>query len=122
MDTALADALPFRTPSPVISDSESEEVAVPATAILATGTRLADLPTRMDTRTEHVTMRMRPARTEVVMFDGKEVTEFLDEYNRQANNAGLNDRQKVCILPDYCDNVRRSFVKMMQPYVNQDWL
>jgi hypothetical protein len=121
MDTALADALPFRTPPPVISDSESEEVAVPATAIPATGTRPADPPTRMDTRTEHVTMRMRPARTEAAMFDGKEVTEFLDEYNRQANNAGLNDRQKVCILPDYCDNVRRSFVKMMQPYVNQDW-
>jgi hypothetical protein len=134
MDTVLADILPFtatsptndfRSPPPVISDSEDEGVIAPATATPVTSTRPVETPIeppiRMDTRAEHVTMRMRPARTEAVMFDGREVTEFLDEYNRQANNALLTDRQKVCILPDYCDNVRRSFVKMMQPYVNQDW-
>jgi hypothetical protein len=74
----------------------------------------------MDTRTKHMTIRMRPTRTKAAIFDRKEVTEFLDEYNQQANNAELNNRQKVYILPNYCDNIRRSFVKIIQPYVNQD--
>jgi hypothetical protein len=33
---------------------------------------------------------MRLARQEAALFDGKKVTEFLDEYNRQANNALLS--------------------------------
>jgi hypothetical protein len=37
-------------------------------------------------------MRMRPTRTEAVIFNRKEVTEFLDKYNRQANNVLLTNR------------------------------
>jgi hypothetical protein len=86
----------FRSPPLVISNSEDEGVIAPATATLVTSTRPVEtpieLPIRMDTWAEHVTMRMRPARTEAVMFDRREVTEFLDKYNRQANNALLTDR------------------------------
>ncbi|KAF1938662.1 hypothetical protein EJ02DRAFT_425472, partial [Clathrospora elynae] len=47
------------------------------------------------------------------IFDGKEVTEFLDEYNRKANNAQLSSEQKVLVLPDFCDAPRRAFMKRL---------
>ncbi|KAF1944175.1 hypothetical protein EJ02DRAFT_482425 [Clathrospora elynae] len=54
-------------------------------------------------------------------FDGKEVTEFLDEYNRKANNAQLSSEQKVLVLPDFCDAPRRAFMKRLKSYVNVNW-
>jgi hypothetical protein len=129
IDQVLAEALPhfstqptndFREQPPVISDSDSEVMVPMDTATGSTETQ-ADTLHRVEARTEQVTMRMRPARADAVMFDGKEVTEFLDEYNRQADNALLNDRQKVSILPDYCDNIRRSFIKKMRAYGKYDW-
>jgi hypothetical protein len=66
-------------------------------------------------------MKMRPARADALLFDGKEITEFLDEYNRQADNAGLTSVQKLHLLPDYCDSTRRTFVKKMKSYVDVKW-
>jgi hypothetical protein len=60
---------------------------------------------------------MRLAYQKAALFDSKEVTEFLDEYNRQADNALLSSQQKVCILLDYCDTVRRTFIKKMRSYL-----
>jgi hypothetical protein len=65
-------------------------------------------------------VRMRPARQEAALFNGKKVTEFLDEYNRQANNALLSSQQKVRILPDYCDTVQRTFIKKIRSYLQQN--
>jgi hypothetical protein len=62
----------FCSPPRVISDSKDEEDL------------LVEPPARIETietRAKYVTMRMRPARTEAVMFNRKEVIEFLDKYN-----------------------------------------
>jgi hypothetical protein len=67
------------------------------------------------------TMKMKAPRTEAQVFDGTEITEFLDEYNRQTTNAGFSNKQKLLLLPDYCDNVRRSFVKKMRAYTTLNW-
>ncbi|KAF1936367.1 hypothetical protein EJ02DRAFT_470486 [Clathrospora elynae] len=56
------------------------------------------------------------------IFDGKEVTEFLDKYNRKANNAQLTAEQKVLVLPDFCNAPRRAFMKWLKSYVNVDWV
>ncbi|KAF1940613.1 hypothetical protein EJ02DRAFT_226730 [Clathrospora elynae] len=56
------------------------------------------------------------------IFNGKEVTEFLDEYNRKANNAQLTAEQKVLVLPDFCDAPQRAFMKRLKSYVNVDWV
>jgi hypothetical protein len=90
----LVDILLFTATSPtnnfcslslVISNSEDEGVIALVTATLVTSIRPVEipikLPIRIDTRAEHVTMRMRPACTKVVMFNRREVIEFLDEYN-----------------------------------------
>jgi hypothetical protein len=76
------------------------------------------------TRTDRIykaPIRMRPSKADMEPFDGKEVTEFLDEYNRQANNSLLTESQKVHLLPDYVDHVRRSFIKKMRAYTAVDW-
>jgi hypothetical protein len=70
--------------------------------------------------------RRRPAAMpmraqEVDVFTGLEVTEFLDEYNRRTDNAYFSTRTKVLVLPDYCDKIRRTFIKKLRSYVNVDW-
>jgi hypothetical protein len=57
---------------------------------------------------------------EIELFSGLKVTKFLDEYNRQTDNACLNTRAKVLVLPDYCDKIRRTFIKKLKSYVNVD--
>jgi hypothetical protein len=75
------------------------------------------------TRTDQIykaPIRMRPSKADMELFDGKEVTKFLDEYNQQANNSLLTKSQKVHLLPDYVDHVRRSFIKKMRAYTAVD--
>ena len=55
-------------------------------------------------------------------FDGKEVTEFLDDYDRMTDNAGLSDDLKVRVLPDYCEEHCRRFVKRLKPYAIGNWI
>lgn len=58
---------------------------------------------------------MRPGKTDF-QFQGREVTEFLDDYNRQAENGGLGEVDRLKILLDFCDAVCRTFVKKLRPY------
>jgi hypothetical protein len=78
--------LTYWNPSAVLSDSE--ELDMPETK----DTMEEELKTM--TRTDRIykaPIRMRPSKADMEPFDGKEVTEFLDEYNRQANNSLLTE-------------------------------
>jgi hypothetical protein len=55
-------------------------------------------------------------------FDGKEVTEFLDDYDRMTDNARLSDDLKVRVLLDYCEEHCRCFVKQLKPYAIGNWI
>ncbi|KAF1939357.1 hypothetical protein EJ02DRAFT_497236 [Clathrospora elynae] len=73
----------------------------------------------MGSRTGTAVMPMRVRNGDI--FDRKEVTEFLDEYNRKANNAQLSSEQKVLVLPDFCNAPQRAFMKRLKSYVNEHW-
>ena len=71
--------------------------------------------------TARVLIPMRPGRSDF-QFLGKEVTEFLDDFNRQAENGGFDEKQRLRVLPDFCDPVCRTFLKKMKPYQDGDWV
>jgi hypothetical protein len=57
-------------------------------------------------------------------FDGKDVTEFLEDFNRQTDNSGLSDQQKVMVLPDYLDDPDRSLMRILKRlpgYGTKNW-
>jgi hypothetical protein len=55
---------------------------------------------------------------EVNVFTGLKVTKFLDEYNRQIDNAYFSTRTKVLILLDYYNKICCTFIKKLRSYVN----
>jgi hypothetical protein len=116
--------LPDNPSEPVVKEdflTEEEADLIEQAAARIAAKRMRDVSPVTIKWKEQAVVRMRPARQEAALFDGKEVTEFLDEYNRQADNALLSSQQKVRILPDYCDTVRRTFIKKMRSYLRQDW-
>ena len=58
---------------------------------------------------------MQP-RTIKLFFSSKEITKFLDNYNCITTNSMLADKQKVCYLPNFCNNSCCCFVKQLKPY------
>lgn len=96
-------AVPFHAQADTPNDSHSDGLSVtPA------GTRKVIVPMR--------------SRAIELVFNGKEVTEFLDDYDRMADNGGLSDIQKIRVLPDYCEEHCRRFVKRLKPYGEGDWI
>jgi hypothetical protein len=57
-----------------------------------------------------------------LVFDGKEVTEFLDDYDCMTDNAGLTDDLKIKVLPDFCEEHCCCFVKRLKPYAMGNWI
>jgi hypothetical protein len=51
-----------------------------------------------------------------LVFNRKEVTEFLDNYNRITDNASLTNNLKIKVLPNFCKEHCRRFVKQLKPY------
>lgn len=73
--------------------------------------------------TNNVVSMVRP-RHAALVFTGKDVTEFLEDYDRQADNGGLSDEMRVSVLPDYIGDEDRSIariVKLFAGYKEKDW-
>jgi hypothetical protein len=99
---------PAVTPAYTPSDDTVEEVAMPAN-----DGSPPPAPIGM----------VRPKHT-ALMFTGKDVSEFLQEYNRQTTNAKYTGPTKVSVLPDYVDASDRYLllmVKRMKGYKEMDW-
>ena len=66
---------------------------------------------------------VRPRQTALV-FTGKDVSEFLEDYERQANNGGLSDEMRVSVLLDYVSDEDRSLsriIKRLAGYQDKGW-
>ena len=56
---------------------------------------------------------VRP-RHAALVFTSKNVTEFLKDYNRQADNRGLSNKIRVSVLPDYISDKNRSIARIVK--------
>jgi hypothetical protein len=54
-------------------------------------------------------------------FEGHNVTEFLERFEDQAEDAGWDDKVKVRRLPRYCSLAVGQYVKTLPEWVDQDW-
>ncbi|RAQ98663.1 putative gag-pol poly protein [Stemphylium lycopersici] len=73
----------------------------------------------------NVVMSMARPRHTTLVFTGKDVTEFLEDFNRQADNGSVPNTMRVSILPDYLSDNDRSIsriLKRLPGYHDKDWV
>ncbi|KAH6877447.1 hypothetical protein BKA58DRAFT_74419 [Alternaria rosae] len=109
-------------PSPEHSSANPSSSSTPKTptprTITETGSTLS-----LAMATDSIVSMVRPRHTTLV-FTGKDVTEFLEDYDRQADNGGLSSQMRVSVLPDYISDEDRSLsriIKRLAGYQEKDW-
>lgn len=76
------------------------------------------------TTPSNLVMSMARPRHTTLAFTGKDVTEFLEDFNRQADNGNVPNSLRVSILPDYLSDTDRSIsriLKRLPGYTDKDW-
>jgi hypothetical protein len=63
----------------------------------------------------------RPGQPGAMEFNGTNVSEFLENWNIECDDYGLNDSQKCIRLPNYCTPVIKDIVKLLGGYETRDW-
>ena len=56
----------------------------------------------------------RPGQPGAMQFDGKNITEFLEEWNTECEDFGLDEPQRRAPLPIYCIPSNKYTVKLSQ--------
>ena len=64
---------------------------------------------------------LRPNEPGAPHFDGKNVTEFIEEWGFFTDDYGCNDRLKCTRLPMYCDKTIGDDIKRLDGFVAEDW-
>ena len=63
----------------------------------------------------------RPGQSGALHFDGKDISEFLDDWNLECDDYGYNDAKKCTHFPNYCEGTIKDVVKLLPGYVSRDW-
>ncbi|HEU4342387.1 MAG TPA: retropepsin-like aspartic protease [Candidatus Binatia bacterium] len=63
----------------------------------------------------------RPGQPGALHFDGRNVTEFLENWDLECNVFGYSADDKCTHLPSYCDKTLRKVVKDLPGYANKNW-
>ena len=63
----------------------------------------------------------RPGQPGAMQFDGKNITEFLEEWNIECEDFGLDERQRCARFPNYCVPSIKETVKLLPGYVTSNW-
>ncbi len=92
--------------SSIIVDSSSKNNTPSLTPVLAYALSLRAIISTLITlsRSKH----------SALAFNRKDVTEFLEDFNRQTNNSSLSNQQKVIVLLDYLDNPNRFLMRILK--------
>jgi hypothetical protein len=63
----------------------------------------------------------RPGQPGAMEFDGRNVTEFLEDWDLQCEDYGLSGPQKCARFPNYCTPTVKELVKLLPGYTTPDW-
>jgi hypothetical protein len=63
----------------------------------------------------------RPGQPGALYFDGRNVAEFLENWDLECNVFGYSSAEKCLHLPLYCKKGLRNVVKDLGGYINRDW-
>ena len=108
-------------PSPEHSSATPSTTSTPKTPTPRTISK-AESASSFAMATNNVVSIVRP-RHAALVFTSKDVTEFLKDYNRQADNRGLSNKIRVSVLLDYISDEDRSIariVKLFASYKKKD--
>jgi len=64
----------------------------------------------------------RPGQPGAMEFDGRNITEFLDEWNLECEDFGLGATQRCARFPNYCIPTIKDTVKILPGYLAKDWV
>ena len=82
----------------------------------------SDLGTKPNSVTPVVYAVMpRPGQSGALHFDGRNVIEFLENWDLECNIFGYSPGEKCLHLPSYCEKTLRNVVKDLLGYIARDW-
>jgi hypothetical protein len=55
------------------------------------------------------------------LFDGKDITQYLEDWNMEADDYGLDDQAKCSHFPRYCIDKIKEVARLLPGYVARDW-
>jgi hypothetical protein len=58
-----------------------------------------------------------PGQPGAMQFDGKNITEFLEEWNIECEDFGLTEAQRCARFPNYCTTDIKDTVKLLPGYI-----
>jgi len=64
----------------------------------------------------------RPGRPGAMQFDGKNITDFLEEWNIEGEDFGLTQAHRCARFPFYCTSEIKETVKLLPGYIAEDWV
>jgi len=64
----------------------------------------------------------RPGQPGAMKFDGKNITEFLEELNLECEDFGHGPAQRCARFPNYCVSTIKDTVKILPGYLAKDWV
>ena len=79
------------------------------------------IPPAPTTSVHTVFIMPRPGQPGSMLFDGNNVTEFLDNWDLNCEDYELTDVQKCTRLPNYCTPEIKDVVKLLNGYISRDW-
>ena len=56
-----------------------------------------------------------------MQFDGKNITDFLEEWNIECEDFGLTAAQRYACFPNYCIPMIKNTVKLLSGYIAVNW-
>src|SRR6266496_416333 len=62
-----------------------------------------------------------PGQPGALRFDGKNISEFLDDWNLECEDYGYSDEQKCTRFSNYCESMIKEVVKLLPGYISRDW-
>lgn len=63
----------------------------------------------------------RPGQPGAMQFDGKNITDFLDEWNIECDDFGMTAAQRCARFPYYCTTKIKDTVKLLPGYLAPNW-
>jgi hypothetical protein len=63
----------------------------------------------------------RPGQPGAMQFDGKNITEFLNDWNIECEDFGLTEPQRCARFPNYCTKDIKETIKLLSGYISNDW-
>jgi len=63
----------------------------------------------------------RPGQPGSMLFDGTNITDFLEDWNIECEDYGLTDDQKCVRFPKYCTATIKDLVKLLPGYTATNW-